>query len=538
MTTRLQRRSLAVAALTALTIAATDVTPVDAEGSGSADAPIVTIDGGAVRGEAVPGGYAFRGLPYAAPPTGDLRWRAPQRAAQWRGVRDATEFSPNCPQPERPGMSDVNDEDCLYLNVYTPELDSHRGARRPVVVWIHGGGATAGAGRDDVPTKLAAEGTVVVTINYRLGALGFLAHPALASRPGGPSGNYGLMDQQAALRWVRHNIREFGGDPHNVTIMGESSGGVHVLAHMVSRGSRGLFDRAIVQSGSFAPTQLPLAVAKDDGEAFAALDAVGCSNQTAQCLRDLPVDVLVDNFPNQAGRTTIIDGKVLKESIGTALAAGRFARVPILNGTDHEEERIFVRIGVTVSNGTFVPLIPPQITTGNYLQQIKATLDVSDERAAAIAAEYPLAAYASPTLAFSALVGDANFACTALQQNEWTSRRVPTFAFEFNDDLAPPRNWPPGFLVPPVATHGSELPYLFDEPDAPFQGPLNPDQEGLAASMRAAWASFAATGDPSTAAVPWPSFNEGGQGMSLVTPQPQVDTEFAARHHCAFWAAS
>ena len=155
-----------------------------------------------------------------------------------------------------------------------------------MLVWIHGGGFTQDAGRNYDGAKLAADGTVVVTINYRLGMLGFLAHPALASRPGGPAGNYGLMDQQAALRWVQRNIGRFGGDPHNVTIAGQSAGGLSVLMHLVSRGSRGLFERAIVQSGAFALTQTPLADAEAAGEAFAA--AAGCPDQTARCLRNAP----------------------------------------------------------------------------------------------------------------------------------------------------------------------------------------------------------------------------------------------------------
>jgi para-nitrobenzyl esterase len=155
-----------------------------------ARAPVVTVDGGRVRGVVVAGGYAFRGLPYAASPTGRLRWRPPQPPAEWRGVRDASVFAASCPQPEGFTMGPQN-EDCLYLNVSTPGLDDHHGERRPVLVWIHGGGFTSGAGRDYDPAKLAADGTVVVTINYRLGALGFLSHPALASWPGGPAATTG-----------------------------------------------------------------------------------------------------------------------------------------------------------------------------------------------------------------------------------------------------------------------------------------------------------------------------------------------------------
>jgi len=514
-------------------------TDVAAAAPSSGSDPIVTIDGGAVRGVAVPGGYTFRGLPYAAAPIGDLRWRAPEPPTAWNGVRDATDFAPSCPQPVSPFLPPGPiAEDCLYLNISTPTL--RRGADRPVLVWIHGGGLTQDAGRNYDGAKLAAEGIVVVTINYRLGALGFLAHPALASRPGGPSGNYGLMDQQAALRWVQRNIGRFGGDPYNVTIAGESAGGLSVLAHLISRGSRGLFQRAIVQSGTFALTQQSLAAAEAFGQTFAT--SVGCPDQTAECLRNLPVSTLRDKFPG-AAIPGVVDGKVLTESIRTALAAGRFARVPILNGTNHDEERLFVTLGLivsggasvlTVSGGTFVSSLEP-VTAESYQRVIASVLGVSDARAAAIAAEYPLSAYPSPTVAFSALVGDANFACTALQLDQWTSQRVPTYAYEFNDDGAPlPFPLP---LDPPVATHASELVYLFDLPNAPLQVALNPDQEALAASMRAAWANFAASGDPSSATLRWPSFDHRARVMSLVPPQPQVERDFASRHHCSFWAA-
>jgi para-nitrobenzyl esterase len=328
-------------------------------GHSSADCgagPVVTVSGGGVRGLAVPGGYVFRGLPYAAPPAGDLRWRSPRPPAGWRGVRDATRFAPSCPQPPNPALTGPTSEDCLYLNVYTPTVRSSDEGGLPVLVWIHGGRFTLGAGRDYDGTKLAAGGLVVVTINFRLGALGFLAHPALASQPGGPSGNYGLMDQQAALRWVQSNIGQFGGDPRNVTIAGQSSGGTSVLAHLVCRGSRGLFHRAIVQSGSFALTQQSLAAAEADGEAFAA--RASCPDQTAGCLRRLPVADLVSNFPG-AAIPGVVDGMVLEEPVGTALAAGRFARVPILNGINHDEQRDFITAAEAVNDGAYVPVSEP-----------------------------------------------------------------------------------------------------------------------------------------------------------------------------------
>jgi para-nitrobenzyl esterase len=518
-------------ALTALILATSGAARVTSDTRVSG-APMVTLREGVGRGVAVPGGYAFRGLPYAAPPVGELRWRPPQPPEPWRGVRDASQYAPSCPQlPSLFQPPGPQSEDCLYLNVSTSTL--RRKADRPVLVWVHGGGFTQDGSLNYDGTKLAADGIVVVTINYRLGALGFLAHPALASRPGGPSGNYGLMDQQAALRWVQDNIARFGGNPDNVTIAGQSAGGVSVLAHLVSRGSRGLFQRAIVESGAFALNQIPLANAEAFGESFA--DEVGCSNQTAECLRQVPVDTLVNDFP-AAAIPGVVDGKILTESIGSALAAGRFSHVPLLNGVNQNEELIFVAgLHLAVSGGMFVPAPPP--TPATYESEIASVLGVSAARASAIAAQYPLAAFPAPyagILALSTLLSDANFACPALQVDDWVSGSAPTFGYEFDDGTAPPLFAGPGFF--PIATHSSEIQYLFDQPNAPYATALNPDQEALAASMRQAWANFAADGNPTSAADPWPAFNGTSDVLSLVEPQPQADPNFATTHNCSFWA--
>ena len=364
---RSRRRAGACTAVAALTVGAFGALGLEASSSAASavSSPIVRTGSGVVRGVSMNGGDAFLGLPYAAPPTGNLRWRPPRAPADWSGIRSASSFGPSCPQPA--ATAGPQSEDCLYLNVYTSNAASRwssHPAARPVLVWIHGGGFVTGAGSQYDGSKLAADGTVVVTINYRLGALGFLAHPALASRPGGPAGNYGLMDQQAALNWVHDNIRAFGGDPHNVTIAGESAGGLAVLAHLISPGSRGLFQRAIVESGSFGLHRQSLSEGEASGEAFAA--QAGCATQTAACLRSLPTATLLDSgWPSQAPESAIVDGKVITESFDTALKHGRFAKVPVLNGTNHNEEAIFVLgLDSAVAGGKFVSIPYRPVSAG------------------------------------------------------------------------------------------------------------------------------------------------------------------------------
>jgi len=495
--------------------------PVRPHGPGTPG--IVVTAGGAVRGRTSGATEEFLGIPYAAPPVGPLRWRPPQPAARWHGVRDATAFAPHYPQPASPfGVASMS-ENCLYLNVFAPAAAPGRSL--PVMVWIHGGALVTGESDDYSPAALVRDGTIVVTINYRLGALGFLAHPALAGRPGGPSGNYGLMDQQAALRWVQRNIGQFGGSPRNVTIFGESAGGLSVLSQLASPAARGLFSRAIVESGSYNLTQTPLAAAETAGEAFAA--KAGCASQTAACLRSLPVSTILAN-EDTAGYTPDIDGRVLTQSLKTAFASGQFNRVPVINGTNHDEWRLFVALS---------ELEGAPVTAANYQSMIASTLGVSAPIAAAIGAQYPLSAFPSPSVALGAVGTDAIFACPALTIDQSVSRYVPTYAYEFSDENAPELFLPP-VSFPYGAAHASEIQYLFGLPAAAFPAPLSPPQEQLAAAMKRYWTDFAARGFPSSFTGPrWPRFDSASQQvLSLVPPRPQTETGFAAEHHCAFWS--
>ncbi|HEY7323492.1 MAG TPA: carboxylesterase family protein [Streptosporangiaceae bacterium] len=498
--------------------------------SGTASAPrsasphlglVVSTTGGQIRGKHAGSTDDYLGIPYAAPPVGALRWQPPQPAPRWHGTRQATQFAPHCPQPTgvfgRPSTS----ENCLYLNVFRPAKQSS--SDLPVMFWIHGGGYVGGESDDYDPAGLVKDGVIVVTINYRLGALGFLAHPALASSPGGPTGDYGLMDQQAALRWVRQNIRAFGGDPANVTIFGESAGGQSVLLQLISPPARGLFAKAIAESGGYAQYPVSLASAEAQGQAFAT--KAGCPDQTAKCLRSLPVaTILADQ--NQSGASADIDGLVLTQPLKQALASGDFSHVPVIDGSNHDEWRLFVALATFEGQ---------PVTAANYVSTIESTLSVSPQIAATLALTYPLSAYQSPPLAMSALGTDGIFACPTLLLDQDMAKYTPTYAYEFNDENAPSGYPAAGF--PYAAAHAAELQYLFGLP-SPAAGTLSAQQQVLAAAMRAEWTSFAKSGAPSApGAAPWSRFTTADQRMeSLVTPEPQPETSFATDHHCALWA--
>jgi para-nitrobenzyl esterase len=483
---------------------------------------VVSIANGKIRGKRVGSVDEYLGIPYAAPPVGPLRWKPPAPLpGGWDGVRAATKFGPHCPQSKGVFGQPSTSEDCLYLNVFAPA--GHRAAGMPVMVWIHGGALVAGESNDYDPSGLVADGAIVVTINYRLGALGFLADSALASHRGGPTGDYGLMDQQAALRWVQRNIGSFSGSRGNVTVFGESAGGQSVLLQLASRGAHGLFAKAIAESGGYALKPATLAKAEAAGRAFAA--KAGCAGNTAACLRKVPVTKILAS-QNQAGASADIDGLVLTQPLATALTTGKFNHVPVIDGSNHDEWRLFVALAVFEGH---------KVTAANYRSRIASTLHVSSAIAGAIVMQYPLKRYPSPALALGAVGTDAIFSCPTLKLDQEMSKYVPTYAYEFNDEHAPAPYPSPGF--PYGATHASELQYLFTLPNS-TPGLMSLSQRGLAALMKQEWTGFAKSGVPSASGVPaWPGFNAASQSMlSLIPPKPKAETNFSAEHHCGFWA--
>jgi para-nitrobenzyl esterase len=493
-----------------------------APGAAAAQGPVVPTASGPVRGLDTGAMQEFLGIPYAAPPVGKLRWRPPQPAASWTGVRDATQFGPHCPQLATPYGTPSSSEDCLYLNVFTPEKTNNGVPHlRPVMVWIHGGALVVGESDDYDPSMLVARGVIVVTLNYRLGELGFLAHPALAG-PDGSSGDYGLMDQQAALRWVQANIRGFGGDPSNVTMFGESAGGLSVHSQLASPLAAGLFQKAIVESGAYSLTQPSLTAAEAAGQSWA--DDVGCPDQSAACLRSLSVQQILAG-PTPASIVPNVDGAVLTQSIGTAFATGAFNRVPVIEGSNHDEWRLFVAQAETL---THTP-----VTAATYVPAIAASLGVPLPTAAFFASLYPAAAYPSASEALGALGTDLVFACNTRRAAGALSQYVPTYQYEFADENAPMAFFPP-VSFPTGAYHASEIQYLFNEPTTPL---LSSDQQLLSAAMVRYWTQFATDGNPNSAATPaWPLYDTTTQQFqSLVPPAPATATGFATEHNCILW---
>ena len=415
----------------------------------------------------------------------------------------------------------------------------------PVLVWIHGGGFVSGAGWQYDARRLAVDGdVVVVTVNYRLGPLGFLAQRDLSAQNGDvASGSAALLDQQAALRWVQRNIAAFGGDPDTVTVAGESAGAASVCAQLASPTARGLFDRAIAQSYSCTEHHEDLDTAETRGDRVAA--AVGCTGGTdvAACLRQVGVEELLRAWLGALpeGGAFVVGGSALPVQPADAIAAGERARVPVLHGNNRDENTLWTPDEPLVSTGA-----PPSptLTAQEYAAELTARYG---DRAGEVLARYPAGAYPSPLRALAAVDSDAGppamlSTCShadAYQALSAAPGRPRVYAYQFRDRTAVPLlDFPfPGY--PEDAGHGTELPYLFLFPGL-FGAPLTPEQRELSATMVRYWTTFAATGDPNGRGVPaWHRYRDSGdvQGLDLASAGGVGPVDVAAESNCALWAA-
>jgi para-nitrobenzyl esterase len=486
-------------------------------------APEVRTATGTVRGVAAGNHVLYAGIPYAAPPLGALRWQPPQPPKPWEGVRDASETGSHCPQNTKndPAGGRNVSEDCLTLNVWTPAEKAD--SARSVMVWIHGGAFENGSSDVYDSRWLVERGDIiVVSLNYRLGALGFLAHPALAV--GDEVGNYGFQDQQAALRWVHNNIANFGGDPRKVTIAGESAGGMSVCDHLVAPGSAGLFRAAIVQSG---PCQALVGRAAAEKASLAYAAAVGCADPVtaADCLRGLPREKMNEApayYPFGPGSLTgpISGTATLPIDPTTAVAQGNWVKVPVLIGTNLNEWTLFAALQWLADH-----------RSPDYSQRLKDTFGADSDR---IAKQYPLDRYGSSDAAYSVVMTDRLFACPANQLQSDLARSAPVYGYEFRDRHAP---LPDLLYTAPLAVgagHALELRYLFDVGGAT---PLTAAQQKLSEQMIDYWAGFVADGIPRGEPA-WPALGAAsGPWMSLDTPENRTLTSYADDHQCAFWAS-
>ena len=513
-------------------VAAILVVALPSPAAASNDGTVVTTEAGRVRGTATGSHRLFQGIPFAAAPVGPRRFEPPAPVPRWSGIRDARRPGNRCPQLAAVTGEPASDtEDCLYLNVTAPLSASPR-APRPVLVWVHGGGLANGAGSDFDARRLAVGGDiVVVTINYRLGALGFLGLGAL---PG--SGTLGLQDQQLALGWVRRNIAGFGGDQARVTLAGESAGAQSACAQLTSPAAAGLFDRVIIQSNpcvrpgldqSPSPPLLNLPVwlspAEADARAMTLAAAAGCAGPgtpptaIVACLRGLPVTALLGGsfvaLPSYGN-------PVLPELPDQALISGRFHRVPVLEGITRDE-------------GTFfAALLAPPTPDDQYRPLLEA---VFGGGAAQVEDRYPLAAYRSARHALAAIVSDREWAWPAEESDDLFAGHVPTYAYEFTDRRAAPL-FPYPDDLPAGASHGAELGYLFDRLGRPSD--LDHAQRALANRMIRHWAQFARTGDPNRRDLPrWPRFRPTAATPHVQELGPGRTGPFdrSGEHQLRFW---
>lgn len=462
----------------------------------------VTIADGKLEGDVMGNAVRFLKIPFAKPPVDALRWKAPVANEPWTGVRHEPDFASPCPQPPSQQAPASTNEDCLYLNVWRPNNNTEK---QPVMVWIHGGGFTTGSAADLVPTSsdflwyngkpFAERGVVVVTINYRLGVFGFFPHPALAAE-GSPKGNQGLLDQRLAMQWVQKNIAAFGGDAANVTIFGESAGAGSVCMHVASPGSRGLFHRAVSQSGGCTSDMGPTAAEGTPTIEQFASDR-GCSGDgVLECLRAKPTSefvsaMMVDrtmgmealrrNFTFGAG----VDGPggFLPESARSLFDSGNIAKVPYILGTNTEEAQLyFVAAAVPMSDTQYEAAIAMRY--GDFAPRVLAM--------------YPISKFSGNyRKAMARISTDSGLVCGTLD----TARRavkagVPVFMYNFNI----PWSISPDALGP---SHASEISHVFGTPYNEME-----ESASVGAVMNAYWASFAKTGDPNHAGAPaqWPPF--------------------------------
>lgn len=502
----------------------------------SAASDVVFTERGPVRGEVTQAGRAFRGIPYTKPPIGALRWRPPEEErACWTGVREATQFGPQCPQldqaqgqPFDAGASIWGAEDCLTLNVFTP-ASATPDAGLPVMVFIHGGGNTLGSARERIGatsivlydgTRLAqAGGVVVVTVQYRLGVLGYLSMPSLdAETDGGVSGNFGLMDQQAALRWVQRNVRAFGGDPSRVLLFGESAGAVNTCTHLAMPASAGLFQRAIVQSGSCGAALTPEVRRMESSTWLGGTGCAGTADVNAclraltpeQLIRAYPVPVVVGERRPTVSWGPVIDGRVVPELPFEAMRNGRHHRVPVMVGSNLDETNLSTPLISTEQEYRAVvaaltgPLLVDRIT-----QQL-----------------YPSSAYGSPRRALVQVTTDAFFGCQARIASRAAAlgaSGVPVYRYLFARAAQPLRG----------AFHGVELAYVFQKLSETVPNPAAADVS-VEASMLGWWTRFAATGDPNgVGAVAWPRYAN-SEALLRIDATPSTVTAWRGAE-CDFW---
>jgi para-nitrobenzyl esterase len=492
---------------------------------------LIHLSDGDVQGGMNGNARQFLGIPFAAPPVGPLRWRPPAAVTPWQGVLPATDFAPACAQLASIQGPASNEENCLYLNVWTPDPAPKRPL--PVMVWFHGGGNQQGSARDAVPFPgvpghfydahvLSGErNVVVVTINYRLNVFGFFAHSALAAEdPSYPhAGNQGLLDQRAALQWVRQNILAFGGDPKKVTIFGESAGSEDVCFQMVSAGSRGLFQRGISESGG-CTTRQPTAA---EGAATAAslATAVGCGSASDQlaCLRQIPASTLLASLPGSGSTIVtglsfepVVDGGFLPDQPRTLFDSRHFARVPYILGSNADEGNLFF-LGV-----------PPVTNEAEYHAALVLRYGTLADQVEAV---YPAANFASPQAALERAFGDEILVCTTYD----TARRTaaggaPAYLYNFNRELPIP-------ILQQLMLgvfHGSEIVYVFGSITPP-----TPDDATVGETIRGYWTRLAKRGNPNGAgATKWPRYKDKTDKRLNIDVQTTVLTGFR-RHECEFW---